>query len=232
MDYNFYCNKFKTDKGDELPNGNGYAEFYENWFSKIKESCENILEIGVDNGGSLMANYEYFKNAKIIGLDILDKKHFENDRIKTFLLDQGSSEELNMFYNYCKENEIYFDFILDDGSHDVIHQQKTFGKLFQLLKRNGLYIIEDIGTSYFTLGVELYGNNQTQDKINNDTIKFLNQRPFYSSWIFEKDLEYINENIEYITIFDKLNDLTYSGRFNCVNNYPIRSITSIIKKKK
>jgi hypothetical protein len=232
MDYNFYCNKFKTDKGNELSNGNGYAEFYENWFFKIKESCSNILEIGLDNGGSLKANYEYFQNAQIIGLDILDKTVFENDRIKTFILDQGNLNELDVFFNYCINKKILFDVILDDGSHDVAHQQKTFGKLFKLLKSEGLYIIEDIGSSYFRLGVELYDNHQTQDKINNNTINFLNQRPFYSPWIFEKDLEYINKNVEYITIFDKLNDLSYSKNFNCVNDYPIRSITSIIKKKR
>lgn len=231
MEYNFYCNKFDTDKGDKLPDGNGYAHFYENWFNKIKNSCENILEIGIDDGGSLMANYEYFGNANILGLDIVEKKMYENDRIKTIILDQGNLNELDNFCHYCMKNNISFDIILDDGSHDVAHQQKTLGKFFKLLKPGGLYIIEDLGSSYFTLGVELYGYYQTQDKINNNTIKFLNQRPFYSPWIFEKDLKYINEKVEYVTVFDKENDLWYSKNFNCVNDYPIRSITSIIKKK-
>ena len=36
MDFNHYCNKNYTDKGDLLPSGNRYANFYENWFSKLK----------------------------------------------------------------------------------------------------------------------------------------------------------------------------------------------------
>lgn len=232
MNYNTICNKYGTDKGDSLPNGNCYASFYENWFREIKQTCQNILEIGVDNGASLHSNYEYFPNAQIIGLDISDKLHFNNDRITTFILDQENLTDLENFSNYFVKNQISFDIILDDGSHDVSHQQKTLGKFFKLLKPGGIYIIEDLGTSYFTLGQDLYGYYQTQDKINNNTIKFLNQRPFYSPWILEQDLNYLNDKIEYVSIFDKLNkDLIYSNEFNCTNGYPIRSITSVLKKK-
>lgn len=230
MDYNFICNKNGTDKGDAKPNGNCYADFYQNWFENIRETCQSIIEIGVDNGASLSTNYEYFPNAEIIGMDIVDKSIYENERIKTIILDQSSVEDLD---DFCNANKILYDIILDDGSHDVSHQQQTFGKFFKLVKPGGLYIIEDLGTSYFSLKEKLYGYEQTQDKINNDTIKFLNQRPFYSPWISKEDLDYINENLEYVSIFDKLNEnLTYSKTFRCLNDYPIRSITSVIKKKK
>ena len=175
MDFNYYCNKNYTDKGDLLPSGNRYANFYENWFSKLKNLATNICEIGVESGGSLKSYYDYFQNAQIFGLDINDKSLYNNDRIKTFILDQSKSQDLDSFFNYCKSNNIQFDFILDDGSHDVEHQQLTFGKLFDLIKPQGFYIIEDLGSSYFTLGTNLYGYTQTQTKINNNTIKFLNQ---------------------------------------------------------
>ena len=226
------CNKYKTDKGSELPNGNNYANFYENWFSKIQMTSTHICEIGVEYGKSLSVYYDYFKNAEIFGLDINDKSVYENDRIKTFIFDQGNENNLNSFISYCKLLNIKFDIILDDGSHDVEHQQLTFGKLFPLVKNGGLYIIEDLGSSYFTLGTNLYGYIQTQTKINNNSIKFLNQRPFSSIWISDSDLSYINENVDYVSIFDKYNEnLTYTRTFNCENNFPIRSITSVIKKK-
>lgn len=229
MLYNTICNNNGTDKGDQLPNGNGYANFYEFWFQPIKQTCEDILEIGVDEGNSLRTNCEYFTNAKIIGLDISDKKHCETERIKTEILDQSSIKELE---NFCQNIQKQFDIIIDDGSHDVSHQQMTFGKFFRILKPDGLYIIEDLGSSYFTFGENLYGYIQTQDKIINNTIHFLNQRPFFSPWISSQDLEYINENVDYISIFDKTNhNLIYSNDFNCINKFPIRSITSIIKKK-
>jgi len=232
MDFNYYCNQNYTDKGDLLPSGNRYANFYENWFSKIQNSATNICEIGVDYGGSLKSYYDYFQNTQIFGLDINDKSLYNNDRIKTFILDQSKPQELDSFVNYCKSNNIQFDFILDDGSHDVEHQQLTFGILFELVKPNGFYIIEDLGSSYFTLGNNLYGYIQTQTKINNNTIKFLNQRPFSSLWISEENLIQINNLVDSVTIFDTYNkDLPYTTDFTCENNYPIRSITSVIKKK-
>jgi len=232
MTYNELCNKYGTDKGNKFPNGNCYAEFYENWFKNIKNSCEKILEIGIDFGGSLMANYEYFQNSEILALDIEDKKFLDNDRITTYVLDQNNLNEIDLFYQTLKKENIEFDLIIDDGSHIVSHQQKTFGKFFKLLKPGGLYIIEDLGSSYFTYGTELYGYSITQEFIKNDTVSFLNERPFYSPWIFENDLTYINKNVEYVTIFDKINEsIEYSYHFESVNKQPIRSITSIIKKK-
>jgi hypothetical protein len=124
-----------------------------------------------DDGRALKSYYDYFSNAQIFGLDINDKSIFNNDRIKTFILDQSKTQDLDSFVNYCKSNNIQFDFILDDGSHDVEHQQLTFGKLFELIKPNGFYIIEDLGSSYFTLDTNLYGYIQTQTKINNNTNK-------------------------------------------------------------
>jgi hypothetical protein len=134
MDYNFYCNKFKTDKGNELSNGNGYAEFYENWFFKIKESCSNILEIGLDNGGSLKANYEYFQNAQIIGLDILDKTVFENDRIKTFILDQGNLNELDVTQRpvHCTDKKRETMYIKDE---DKWEKDENNSKIKKAIKR-------------------------------------------------------------------------------------------------
>lgn len=230
--FNYYCNLHNSDKGDIFPNGNHYANWYENWFGPIKEKITNICEVGVYNGGSTKAFYDYFPNANILGLDIFDKTQYENDRIETKIIDQGNLNDLDNFVNECCNKNLQFDIILDDGSHDVSHQQITFGKLFQLVKPGGIYIIEDMCTSYFNLGVELYGYYQTQDKIDYNTVKFLNTRPFESIWINSNDKRYINDNVEYVSIFDRLNTTcTYLDIFPCINNYPPRSITSIIKKR-
>jgi len=108
----------------------------------------------------------------------------------------------------------------------------TFGKFFQLLKPGGIYIIEDMCTSYFSVGANLYGYITTQVKKNNNTIQFLNQRPFASLWVDENNLEYINNKVDYVSIFDRANPTcTYKHVFGTENNYQIRSITSVIKKK-
>lgn len=229
MTFNDYCNLHQCDKGDGYNFSNHYANFYDNWFSKIKESVTSICEIGVLDGASLKCYYDYFPNAKILGLDIENKAHFRNNRTHTEILDQSKEQGLIDFANrHIGE----FNILIDDGSHDIEHQQLTFGKLFKTIKPGGLYIIEDLGSSFFTSDMSHSTYNQTPKKINNNTVKFLTERPLSSVWINDSDLRYINENVEYVSMFDKLNkDLPYSQAINCLHNYPIRSITSVIKKK-
>lgn len=231
-DFNYYCNLYKTDKGDKGPNGNHYASWYDVWFSKIREQVTDVCEIGVEHGGSLQAMADYFPNANFVGLDIQDKSKYNSERISTRILNQGDTSQLNNFIDYCNKNQTQFDIIIDDGSHDVGHQQMTFGKLFQLVKPGGLYIIEDLGTSYLEPGTNLYGFPHSQLKVNNNTISFLNERPFSSFWITENDTKYLNDNVDYVSIFDRANlTCTYKNNFKCKNGYQIRSITSIIKKR-
>ena len=231
-DFNYYCNLHGSDKGDVYPDGNGYAFWYENWFSSIREKVTNICEVGVYNGGSTRAFYDYFPNANILGIDIYDKTEYENNRTITKIVDQSNSEQLDNFVQECETQNLQFDIVIDDGSHDVAHQQLTFGKLFKLVKPGGIYIIEDMCTSYFNLGVELYGYYQDQQKLDNNTVKFLTLRPFTSPWINQNSLDYIEQNVEYISILDRFNpQCTYLHHFPCINNFLPRAITSIIKKR-
>ena len=87
---------------------------------------------------------------------------------------------MDLFVKRCNRDNLTFDLIVDDGSHDVGHQQLTFGKLFRLLKPNGIYIIEDMCTSYFKEGENLYGYIQTKEKLKYNTVSFLNNRPWVS----------------------------------------------------
>ena len=223
--FNYYSNLYNSDKGDIFPKGNNYAHWYENWFSPIRETVTNILEIGVWEGASGKAFVDYFPNSQIIGFDIMDTTRYNTERIKNRILNQGSPKQLDNFVNECKSKDLQFDIILDDGSHQVNHQQLTFGKLFSLVKPGGLYIIEDLCFSYFQIGY----HTQTEETFNHNTVKFLTERPFNSPWILSSDLDYINKNIDYVSIYDRLNKNSIAT-YKCVNDYPARSITSIIKK--
>jgi predicted O-methyltransferase YrrM len=227
--FNYYCNLHGSDKGDAFNNSNQYANYYESWFFPIKYTATNICEIGVYNGSSLKAYKDYFPNAHIIGLDIDDKSEYNTDRITTKILNQAYIESLNEFVLECQSKSILFDFILDDGSHDVSHQQLSFGVLFPLIKPGGFYIIEDLCASHFVLGESLYGYRTSINKKRNNTHKFLIERPFYSPWISEDNLTYIENNVNYVSTFDRLNH-QWQATFRCNNGYPARSITSIIKK--
>lgn len=110
-------------------------------FQKLK-----ILEIGVNLGSGLRALKNYFPNSEIFGLDINEEcKKYEEERIKVFIGSQDSPYALKNLYD---EN---FDIIIDDGSHHNYHVFLTFDVLFPSLssEKVGLYIVEDVHTSYW-----------------------------------------------------------------------------------
>ena len=136
---------YKTDK---CIRHNYIQNFYTPLFKKLRNKKLNILEIGIYNGGSLYLWRDYFTNANIYGIDILDKSKYNSDRISTEICDQKKCN--NIFPN------INFDIIIDDGSHKWEDQQISFNILFDRLNEGGMYIIEDLHTSY----IESFGSNE------------------------------------------------------------------------
>jgi len=121
-----------------------FLKIYENYFKDFKNKKINILEIGVHEGKSLMIWKGFFPKANIIGID-LKSYNFKINRIFTFQGDQTDAYFLLGIARKFKK----FDIIIDDGSHVCSHIIKTFGVLFNYLKDDGLYICEDLQTSYW-----------------------------------------------------------------------------------
>jgi hypothetical protein len=117
--------------------------------------CEHIklMEIGVHQFSSMKLWQYLFPNAKrIVGVD-----KNENKQIIGRLRIYGGDQESIPFLEQLISNEgEAFDVIIDDGGHTGPQQQTSFAVLFpNALKRRGLYVIEDIQTSYYN-GVILY----------------------------------------------------------------------------
>ena len=132
--------------------GLGYAPAYTFHLSKLKNKRFNLLEIGVggyDNpmmgGASLRMWKAYFSRANVFGIDIYDKSHLEERRIKTF---QGHQADENFLERVVAETG-GIDVVIDDGSHvseDVI---RSFCFLFPKLNDGGIYVVEDLHMSYY-----------------------------------------------------------------------------------
>lgn len=106
----------------------------------------NILEIGIEKGGSLGLWRDYFYNSSIFGLDYRKKdcdnrdiKNFADDRVSISIFDSTNSEKIEKEY----KNK-FFNIIVDDGSHLVKNQIQTFENLYSKLAPGGIYIIEDV----------------------------------------------------------------------------------------
>lgn len=129
-----------------------YDRFYPLFLNSFRNEEFNMLEVGIENGGSLKLWKEYFPKSFIYGVDI--KKEYEEDRCKIFKLDQSNDNDIQyMIHNIpkCK-------FIIDDGSHHPYHQYITFVSLFdKLLEDGGVYIVEDIECNYWKHNSTVYG---------------------------------------------------------------------------
>ena len=154
---------YKTDKLDH-----GYIKIYEKYFEEIRNKELKILEIGIADGKSLLNWSDYFKNSTIIGIDIhkidINEKKLTRDNINVHQGSQSDEKFINEIINQYQN----FDIIIDDGSHlkkDVI---KSFHLLFSHLNSNGLYIVEDIQTSYN----HYFGGNPFDLKYSNSHMNF------------------------------------------------------------
>jgi hypothetical protein len=163
------CEKHGSDKGyvsfeKDTPYGwraHNYTSVYYNLFNHCKNEIKLIFECGIGSnnsnyisnmtlggkpGASLRVWRDYFKNSLIYGGDIDKEILFEEDRIKTFYLDQLNEHSIKeMWSNINKSN---FDIIFDDGLHSFEAGLTMFSYSFDKLRKNGIYIIEDVGFKY------------------------------------------------------------------------------------
>ena len=142
--------KHRADKSSLYHN---FAEKYDRLLSGLTSSVTSVLEIGVAQGQSLRMWADYFPNAVIHGADIEPSfKSCESysNRIKFHVVDQGNEAQLKTLGQFAP-----FDLIVDDGNHWWREQIVSFDALFPMVRKGGIYIVEDTCTSYW----EEYKNN-------------------------------------------------------------------------
>jgi hypothetical protein len=143
--HNLHVNK----RGKVSDKWESYLDFYDERLSTLRNSAIDLLEIGVQNGGSLETWSEYFKAGRsFVGVDINPKCEnlsFEDPRISVIIGDAKGAETRKRLF----EKNSRFDVIIDDGSHTSQDIILNFLHYFPALKPNGLYFIEDTHTLYW-----------------------------------------------------------------------------------
>tara|TARA_R110000868_G_scaffold2821_1_gene19524 strand:+ start:1125 stop:1724 length:600 start_codon:yes stop_codon:yes gene_type:complete len=122
---------------------------YEKEFEIYREKKIDLLEIGIETGGSLKLWKEYFLNSEsIVGVDITDAKidqRYKNIDGVTMYFDDAYNKRFSDKFEQ-------FDIIIDDGPHTLESQLKCIELYLPKLKKNGIFIIEDIqGTTHFDI---------------------------------------------------------------------------------
>ena len=189
--------KYPTSK-----NISGFLEIYEEYFTALRNEKINILEIGIDKGDSLRLWREYFSNAQICGIDLF-QKNISIDNVDILIGDQSDYSFLKTVVNKYHN----FDIIIDDGSHlskDII---SSFKFLFPFLNNNGLYVVEDLQTSYQPrFGGSRFNLNKKKTSMNflkslADSINYEhNDKPFFKRSLFDGKVKSVSfyQNIAFI----------------------------------
>jgi cephalosporin hydroxylase len=126
-----------------------YLSHYQRIFEPYSLQPIRLMEIGIQNGGSLEIWSKYFINAPLLlGCDIdpnCGLLNYEDSRISVVIGDVNSNEIQEKITALSTE----FDIIIDDGSHSSGDIIKSFCKYFGCLTDDGVYLAEDLHASYW-----------------------------------------------------------------------------------
>lgn len=140
---------YLTKNGSDKCTSHSYQYLYDSLLTRWdRNSFVDILESGVEYGGSLSAWKEYFPNARVTGVDIVDarKEELKRDDVEFVLSD---------IKEYTPNRK--FDLIIEDGNHSNFDCLWAATNLPKYLKDNGVLVIEDVQEGY-AVPFLLWGN--------------------------------------------------------------------------
>lgn len=138
---------FNSHEGRRIDKWIHYLEIYTKHFEAYRGRKFTFVEIGISQGGSLQMWRKYFgPQARIIGIDIDERcRVMEEEGFEVFI---GSQEDPKFWQTFLAEiGEI--DILLDDGGHRMQQQIVTFNQIYPSVKLGGIYLCEDVHTSYW-----------------------------------------------------------------------------------
>ncbi len=138
---------------DKSSLGHNYTRAYAQHFHALRNEPLKFLEIGIQSGYSVKLWEEYFPKAELHFIDIArDRIKYHSQRSEYHFVDQTNNIGLQTLMESLGGQ---FDIIIDDGGHTMDQQMISFESLFPYVKSGGMYIIEDLHTSYW----KQYGGN-------------------------------------------------------------------------
>jgi hypothetical protein len=139
---------FRHNTGRLIHKWHHYFEIYDRHFARFRGQPITLVEFGVSQGGSLRMWRDYFgPQVRIVGVDINPNcKRFEEPGVRIEIGDQGD----RAFLRRLAASLPQVDILIDDGGHTMQQQIRTFEELFAKVAPTGVYLVEDLHTSYWS----------------------------------------------------------------------------------
>lgn len=138
-----------TDKVDKHHTfaGQSYMDVYEKYFARWRDRPVSLLEIGVKRGASIRVWERYFEFPQhVVGFDYDERCAALKFEMATIVIgDQEKPADLDRAVDAGGGG---FDIIIDDGSHVNRLILASFHHLWPYVKPGGLYVLEDMKTTY------------------------------------------------------------------------------------
>lgn len=138
---------FERNTGRRMYKWMHYFDIYHRHFARFRGTSPSIVEFGVAHGGSLQMWKHYFgPGARLCGIDINPKcRRAEEDGISIII---GNQEDRG-FLAELAVRLAPIDVLIDDGGHTMGQQIATFEVMFPAVSQTGVYLAEDLHTSYW-----------------------------------------------------------------------------------
>ncbi len=138
---------FEAHRGRQIHKWVHYWDIYHRHLKKYRGTPVVVVEFGIQYGGSSQMWREYFgPDAKIYGVDIDPRcKAWEEESFQVFIGDQGDPDFLRRIADEIGPVDV----VIEDGGHFPLHQITTFEVFYPRIRRGGVFLIEDLHTSYW-----------------------------------------------------------------------------------
>lgn len=137
---------FDSHRGRLIHKWPHYFAAYEKHFDRFRGQDVTVLEIGISHGGSIEMWKEYFgPRLRLYAIDIDPRcAMFAEPGVEVFIGSQSDPDFLREVAAKIPD----LDILIDDGGHTMRQQHVTFDVLFDKVKAGGVYVCEDLHTSY------------------------------------------------------------------------------------
>lgn len=210
---NLSLHQIGLDCGTDKATYHNYCNLYEAHLSHLRFEPIKLLEIGVFKHQSIMMWRKYFPKAEIHAIDIVD--YSNGEKIPNVHYHKINVEDTSLLSGFINKHHDW-DVIVDDGGHTMFQQQNAFKNLFGAMKSPGIFIIEDLQTSFENFA---RSHNPQNDPTTYQMISSLKDKvDFTSPYINLSEYRMCLSQVKSVDIWIKnLNDMN-------------DSMTSIIKK--